>query len=197
MDEANEALYAELGDLAKKLGSSVTTLQEAEAVAPPGAAAQLPQAAAHLTDVVHLTEQGIHRVMELLEGMQDTRGQALRDLQAVAEALQASEPTEAVRRKVEVILQMLTGEEGRWLDVVTALSFQDLVAQRAQKIVVVLEEVQHKLADLVTANGPQGGNAAITSTAKAQQALDHLEASRSQSLGQDYIDEVLQKRGLP
>ena len=89
MDEANESLYAELGDLARKLGSSVTTLQQVEAPATPGAAAQLPMAAEHLTDVVQLTEQGIHKVMELLEGMQDTRDQALRDLTAVGEGLVA------------------------------------------------------------------------------------------------------------
>ncbi len=59
MDEPNQALYAELGDLAKKLGSSVTTLRELEAPGPAGTAAQLPQAAEHLTDVVQLTEQGI------------------------------------------------------------------------------------------------------------------------------------------
>ncbi len=196
MDEPNQALYAELGDLAKKLGSSVTTLQQVEAPGPAGTAAQLPQAAEHLTDVVQLTEQGIHRVMELLEGMQDARGQALRDLQAVTESLRAGEPAEEVQRKVEFIQQMLTGEEGRGLEIITALSFQDLVAQRAQKIVLVLEEVQQKLADMVAAYGPQA-EASPASGDQAQQALDHLEAARSQSLSQDYIDDVLHKRGLP
>ena len=69
-------------------------------------------------------------MLELLEGMQDTRSQARRDLQAVTESLRAGEPAEEVQRKVEFIQQMLTGEEGRWLEIITALSFQDLVAQR-------------------------------------------------------------------
>ncbi len=197
MDEPNEALYAELGDLARKLGSSVTTLRQVEAPATPGAAAQLPLAAEHLTDVVQLTEQGIHRVMELLEGMQDTRDQALRDLTAVAAGLRAGEPGAEVLRKVEVITQMLTGEQGRWLDIVTALSFQDLVAQRAQKIVIVLEDVQRKLAEMVEAYGAKTGKAPKAQGEQAQRMLDQLEAARSQSLGQDYIDDVLQKRGLP
>ena len=197
MDEANESLYAELGDLARKLGSSVTTLQQVEAPETSGAAAQLPMAAEHLTDVVQLTEQGIHKVMELLEGMQDTRDQALRDLTAVVAGLRAGESGEEVLRKVEVITHMLTGEQGRWLEVVTALSFQDLVAQRAQKIVIVLEDVQRKLAEMVEAYGSKMGKAPKTQGEDAQRALDHLEAARSQSLGQDYIDDVLQKRGLP
>ncbi len=195
MNEQNEALYAELGDLARKLGSSASTLRELEVSAPAAAPAQLPMAAEHLTDVVHLTEQGIHRVMELLEQMQDTRDQALRDLNGLTESLRAAEPAEEVQRKVEGITQMLTGEQGRILEIMTALSFQDLVAQRAQRIVIVMEEVQRRLADMVAAYGPQPG-ASPASGDQAQQALDHLEAARTRSLSQDYIDDVLHKRGL-
>ena len=55
--------------------------------------------------------------------------------------------------------------------------------------------MQQKLADLVAAYGLQSGEAPEADEAK--QILDHMEASRTQSLSQEYIDDVLQQRGLP
>jgi len=52
-------------------------------------------------------------------------------------------------------VNLVDQDESRLLDISVALSFQDLAAQRVQKLVAILEDVQHKLRKLVVVFGLQ------------------------------------------
>ena len=52
-------------------------------------------------------------------------------------------------------MNLVDQDESRLLDISVALSFQDLAAQRVQKLVAILEDVQHKLRKLVVVFGLQ------------------------------------------
>jgi len=52
-------------------------------------------------------------------------------------------------------VNLVDQDESRLLDIRVALSFQDLAAQRVQKLVAILEDVQHKLRKLVVVFGLQ------------------------------------------
>ena len=82
------------------------------------------------------------------------------------------------------------------LDIMTALSFQDLVAQRVNKLVTILDEVEHKLLQLVVVFGPYQKQAAKKDQGKASEMLKQLEASKNTSMDQDLADEILKQFGF-
>lgn len=72
MAEANgHHLYAELGELARYLDTTLRKLDEAGTPIS-SMSAQLPQAASHLEGLTKLTEEGTHEVMRLTEELQDS-----------------------------------------------------------------------------------------------------------------------------
>jgi len=78
----------------------------------------------------------------------------------------------------------------------TALSFQDLVAQSVNKLVTILQEVEHKLLQLVVVFGPYQKQAAKQEQDKASQMLKQLEATKNTSMDQDLADEILKQFGF-
>ena len=76
------------------------------------------------------------------------------------------------------------------------LSFQDLVAQSVNKLVTILQEVEHKLLQLVVVFGPYQKQAAKQSQDKASEMLKQLEATKNTSMDQDLADEILKQFGF-
>ena len=179
-------LYDELGELARYLESAMRKM--AEVGAPMAAdSAQLPQAAAHLLDLNKMTEEGTLEVMRLTEIVQDNRARAAKDLAEIISILEA------------VDCQTLSGRLGKTvneLDIMTALSFQDLVAQRVKKLVAIVEDVQCKLVELVVVFGLKQDGTAHETQGKAGEMLRQLEASKSTAIKQDLADELLSEFGF-
>lgn len=71
MTEPNGHLYAELGELARYLDTTLRKLDDAGAPIST-MSSQLPQAATHLEGLTKLTEEGTHEVMRLTEELQDS-----------------------------------------------------------------------------------------------------------------------------
>ena len=90
---------------------------------------------------------------------------------------------------------MVSADGKRLMDIMTALSFQDLVAQRIKKIITILDDVEHKLLQMVVVFGAKQNGAPDTS-GKADQMLKELEASRSTALKQDLVDDILGQFGF-
>ena len=90
----------------------------------------------------------------------------------------------------------IRGDDKRLLDIMTALSFQDLVAQSVNKLVTILQEVEHKLLQLVVVFGPYQKQAAKQEQDKASQMLKQLEATKNTSMDQDLADEILKQFGF-
>ena len=82
------------------------------------------------------------------------------------------------------------------MDIMTALSFQDLVAQRVKKLVTIVEDVQCKLVELVVVFGLKQEGAAPETQGKAGEMLTQLEASKSTAIKQDLADELLSEFGF-
>ncbi|MFO0768204.1 MAG: protein phosphatase CheZ [Nitrospiraceae bacterium] len=55
---------------------------------------------------------------------------------------------------------VMKDDDKRLVEIMTALSFQDLVAQSVNKLVTILDEVEHKLLQLVVVFGPYQKQAA-------------------------------------
>lgn len=188
-------LYEELGELARFIDTTMKTLSEFSA--PVNASTQqLPQAQSHLLNLKAQTEQGTHRVMLEVEAIQDNHAQISKMLKDMTQTLQQAKASPALVQQMATLGQMLGQDDKRLLDIMTALSFQDLVAQSVNKLVTILDEVEHKLLQLVVVFGPYQKQAAKPDQGKASEMLKQLEATKNTSMDQDLADEILKQFGF-
>lgn len=188
-------LYEELGELARFIDTTMKTLSEFSAPVNTSTE-QLPQAQTHLLNLKTQTEQGTHRVMLEVEAIQDNHTQISKMLKELTQALQQAKVSPALMQQVQKIGQQLGQEDKRLLDIMTALSFQDLVAQSVNKLVTILDDVEHKLLQLVVVFGPYQKQAAKKDQGKATEMLKQLEATKNTSMNQDLADEILKQFGF-
>ncbi|NJL17324.1 MAG: protein phosphatase CheZ [Nitrospira sp.] len=156
---------------------------------------QLPTASGHLSDLNKMTEEGTLEVMRLTELIQDNRDRIAKDLSAVIEILQAMDCVKLTERLEKVKTVMV--EDGKHLtEIMTALSFQDLVAQRVKKLVTILDDVQSKLVELVVIFGIQHNGESTSAEGTAGHLLKQLEESKKTAMKQQVADDILAQFGF-
>ena len=188
-------LYEELGELARFIDTTMKTLSELSTPVSTSTE-QLPQALTHLTNLKTMTEQGTHEVMRQVEAIQDHHLKLEVMLKDLTQALQKQQTSPEILQQVQNIGEAIGADDKRLLAIMTALSFQDLVAQSVNKLVTILQEVEHKLLQLVVVFGPYQKQAAKQSQDKASEMLKQLEATKNTSMDQDLADEILKQFGF-
>ena len=189
-DNAETALYEKLGELTRFIDKTIKTISQFSA--PMSATTeQLPDATTHLRDLRKLTEEGTHKVMQLVETIEDNRKRVYAQLDALERNLTGDNAA-----AVKAIRNGMAKDDKPLIDIITALSFQDLVAQRVNKLVTIVEEVEHKLLELVVVFGPYTKGAGKDEASKASEMLKQLEASKNTSINQDVADEILKQFGF-
>lgn len=194
MVNGNGKLYDELGELARHLESSVRRMAEVGAPMVVNSR-QLPQAATHLLDLNTMTEEGTLEVMRLTEIIQDNRARAHKELAAVISTLEAVD-CQTLAARLGNTARELAQDDKHLMDIMTALSFQDLVAQRVKKLVTIVEDVQCKLVELVVVFGLKQEGGEPRAEGKASEMLRELEATKSTSIKQGLADELLAEFGF-
>lgn len=195
MDDRNQKLYSELGELVRYLETTMRKLRQLE-MPLTSTATQLPQASEHLRDLTRMTEEGTHTVMALTEAIQDNRARIVKALDALAEPAGGIGADGARGDRIAAVKQLLEADDKRLLEIMTALSFQDLVGQRIKKIVTILEEVERRLLELVVVFGPKQQEGQSRNEGRAGEMLKQLDASRSTALKQDLVDDILAEFGF-
>ena len=191
---ANIKLYGELGELARYLELAMRKVSEIGAPLASDSA-PLPQATAHLLDLNKMTEEGTLEVMRLTEMIQDNHARVAKELAVVVSALEAVD-CQALAARLAKTATELAQDDKHLMDIMTALSFQDLVAQRVKKLVTIVEDVQCKLVELVVVFGLEQEAAVPETKGKAGEMLRQLEASKSTAIKQDLADELLSEFGF-
>ncbi|MCP9463782.1 MAG: protein phosphatase CheZ [Nitrospira sp.] len=193
-EQRAEAIYKEIGALARFVEHAMKTVAE---IGRPVAESslELPTVTSHLTDLVKMTEEGAMEVMRLTELMQEDRATVTRECRAIAGDLRAIGQGDLAGR-VEQVLAILNQDERRLTDIMTALSFQDLAAQRVKKLVAILEDVREKLVKLVVVLGdkPNGNGGRLEG--RVGELLKELGQSRDSAMKQRVADEILAKFGF-
>jgi chemotaxis protein CheZ len=193
-EKPDTALYDKLGELTRFIDKTIKTISQFSA--PMSATTeQLPDATTHLLDVRKLTEEGTHTVMRLVEAIQDNHVRLTQTLTDLTVRLAVPVDRETLSR-LEQGLECLAEDNKRLTGIITALSFQDLVAQRVNKLVTIIEEVEHKLLELVVVFGPYTKGAGKEEAGKTAEMLKQLEASKNTSMNQDVADEILKQFGF-
>jgi chemotaxis protein CheZ len=187
-------IYDQLGELARFIDTTLKTLTQFKD--PMSATAeQLPEAVTHLRDLKRLTEEGTHKVMQQVEAIQDNH----QTLSMTLVDLTASLPSpldQTMIGRLEQCLNNLAADDKHLTEIITALSFQDLVAQRVNNLITIVDEVEHKLLELVVVFGPYTKGAGKAEAGKASEMLKQLEASKNASMNQDLADEILKQFGF-
>lgn len=194
MKKRGHKLYEELGDLARFVENAMKAISSAgpQLVS---SSQQLPTASTHLSDLNKMTEEGTLEVMRLTELIQDEHSQIGKELRAIIEVLQTMDCTKLAERLANV--NTLVSQEGKYLtEIMTALSFQDLVAQRVKKLVSILDEVQHKLMELVVVFGLQENGQKVVMEGTAGDLLKQLEESKTTAMKQKVADDILAQFGF-
>jgi chemotaxis protein CheZ len=152
---------------------------------------QLPAAASHLTDLSKMTEDGTLEVMRLTEMIQENHERIANDISEIIGILRGTDFASLAERLQNVSI-VLAKNGGCLTEIMTALSFQDLVAQRVKKLVAILDEVQGKLMELVVVFGLQENSEAGTAGVLLQQ----LEDSKTTAMKQKVADDILAQFGF-
>ncbi|MGE0468457.1 MAG: protein phosphatase CheZ [Nitrospira sp.] len=194
VQQREQKLYEEIGELARFVEQAMKAISEAS----PGilsSSTQLPTASGHLSDLNKMTEDGTLEVMRLTEMIQDNRNRSANDLAAVVDILRAVDAVKLAERLEKVSAVM--AEDGKHLsDIMTALSFQDLVAQRVKKLVVILDDVQSKLVELVVLFGIQPNEESRSCEGTAGHLLKQLDESKKTAMKQQVADDILAQFGF-
>ena len=194
MRNGSHRLYEELGELARFTENAMRALSQASAPIA-SSSAGLPAAAAHLTDLNKMTEDGTLEVMRLTEMLQDNRSRAAKELAGIVETLEAVDCT-ALAKRVQNTVLGLAQDDKLLTEIMIALSFQDLVAQRVKKLGGILNDVQDKLMELVVVFGIQEDANGATVIGKTGELLKQLEQSKTTGIKQDVADEILARFGF-
>ncbi len=194
MQNQAHKLYEELGELARFVESAMTAISEASPQIM-SSTAQLPTAASHLSDLSKMTEDGALEVMRLTEMIQDNHAHLAKDLSAVVDVLRAMDCA-TLSGKLEKVIAALAQDDKCLTEIMTALSFQDLVAQRVKKLVAILHEVQGKLMELVVVFGLQQKGNGSPDSGIAGDLLKQLEESKTTAMKQKVADDILAQFGF-
>ena len=187
-------LYEELGALARFVDHAMKAISAASPQIM-SSSTQLPVAASHLSDLSKMTEDGTLEVMRLTEMIQDNHGKTAKDLSAIVEILKVMDCTTLAER-LENVTSVLA-QDGKCLtEIMTTLSFQDLVAQRVKKLVTILDEVQGKLMELVVVFGLKDSCDAARDAGTAGDLLKQLEESKTTAMKQKVADDILAQFGF-
>lgn len=194
MKKRGHKLYEELGELARFVENAMKAISDASPQIT-SSATQLPTAASHLADLSKMTEDGTMEVMRLTETIQDNRDRIEKELASIAETLHAVDCVTLAER-VETLTAVLAQDGKHLTEIMTTLSFQDLVAQRVKKLVTILDEVQGKLMHLVVVFGLQQNNQDSVDHGLAGQMLKQLEDSKTTAMKQKVADDILAQFGF-
>ncbi|TAJ07399.1 MAG: hypothetical protein EPO61_15710 [Nitrospirae bacterium] len=195
VNEESQDLYRKVVEVSRFINATVRTVSDMEAAAVPSFG-NLPQVSAQLSDLTKLTEEGTHQVMELTEEMQDGRAEATKLLDQLAGLALQAKLDAGIADRIASIKRLLVADDKRLLDIMTALSFQDLVGQRVKKILVILDDVQRRLLEMIVVFGCKQEGERRAEDNRAGQMLKELEASRTTALKQDLVDDILGECGF-
>lgn len=195
MSEVDQNLYQKVGELTRYIDSTVRQLDDTGTPIHTSIH-QLPEANQHIVDLIHLTEEGTHTVIQLTEQMMDSHQTLANDLQEMSRVFAQTSSHATEHDWIERMQRILESDNRRLTEIITKMSFQDLLSQRLKKIMTILDEIQHRLLEIVVVFGLQQDGSPSPSDNKAEEMLKQLESTKATSLGQDTVNDILAEFGF-
>lgn len=189
----------EIGRLAYFINQTMHNLQELDPSVG-GSSRHLPRMIGQLSEVVQQTEQASLRVLDEIDRIADEQTAMGRDLQQLAVVVEKQWGTDEQR---DTALQLLTRlrevhnrVQGRALEIMGAMEFQDITAQRIQKSMALITEIHDRLLRLlVLFNIPPDNKDGADADEQWKTINDLAAASVSNPINQETADRVLAEFG--
>lgn len=199
--EADQKLSDELGKLAKYLQAISRKLQAAESDIET-ASSQIPYGADQIHGVTRFTEEEVHRVLGIVEKViesHDALANKWESLKADSQVEMLQRP--ALKRQVDEIGSTLRDEKKMLMDLITALSFQDVAAQWLKKISSDMTNVQSRIKRLNSSLNVKGKEGAPPTSSKetdwgANMIKTGNRFAGADKMGQTDVDNILKDYGL-
>ncbi len=113
---------------------------------------EIPKVAKHLAEIIQTTEDATNRVLEQTEHLVEEQTTVEQMLSRVGEMvhLLGKNPTQGeVVKCLEAIKEVQRRSQGRAIDIMAAMEFQDLTTQKIQKLIGLVAEVESRLLKLL------------------------------------------------
>lgn len=198
---ADQKLSDELGKLAKYLQAISRKLQAAESDIET-ASSQIPYGTDQIHGVTRFTEEEVHRVLGIVEKViesHDALANKWESLKTHSQAEMLQRPT--LKRQAEEIGSTLRDEKKMLMDLMTALSFQDVAAQWLKKISSDMTNVQSRIKRLNSSLNVKGKENGPPASSKETDRDANLMKTENRFAGADKmaqtdVDHLLKEYGL-
>ena len=189
----------EIGQLAFLINQTMKKLQQFDP-AVVSSSQCLPQMSGQLAEVIKATEQASMRVLSEIEQMMDEQmvvGKGLRQLSTLLETELARDPQlEATIQMLENLRVQHSRSQGRAMEIMGAMEFQDITTQRITKSLNLISDIQNRLVRLLVIfniskqDGDEGNG---DSKWRASGGL----VQESGEIDQKMVDQILAEFGPP
>jgi chemotaxis protein CheZ len=140
-----------VGELAVYINQTLRNLQSLDPTVK-DSKREIPKVAKHLAEIIQTTEEATNRVLEQAEHLVDEQTAVEKKLSRAVEMLHhlpRSEGGAEILRGVEEIQEIQRRSQGRAMDIMAAMEFQDLTTQKIQKLIGLVAEVESRLLRLL------------------------------------------------
>lgn len=189
----------EIGRLAHFINQTMRNLQQVRPTVETSSQ-ELPQMMGHLSEVVQTTEQASLRVLDEIERIAAEQAAIGQDLQQLAALVEKEwgrdDRRDAALRTLARLLAAHGRIQGRALEIMGAMEFQDITAQQIQKSIAVITEIHDRLLRLlVLFNIPPDDKDGANVDGKWKTIHEFATASASHEMSQEMVDRLLAEFG--
>lgn len=140
-----------IGELAASINQTLHNLQHLDPTVK-GSSREIPKVAKHLAEIIQTTEEATNRVLEETEHLVEEQARVEQGLSRAAEMLRhlpgAPRLSECLKG-LEDLKEIQRRSQGRAMDIMSAMEFQDLTTQKIQKLIGLVAEVEERLLRLL------------------------------------------------
>ncbi|HSB69909.1 MAG TPA: protein phosphatase CheZ [Candidatus Methylomirabilis sp.] len=169
-----------IGELAAYINRTLQNLRSLDPTVK-GSSREIPKVAQHLAEIIQTTEDATNRVLEQAEHLLEEQTKMEQGLSRAAEMLHhipGSPAREACLKVLEETKAVQRQSQGRAMDIMSAMEFQDLTTQKIQKLIALVARVESRLLQLLVmfrieeaAGGGGGSDPILESCARDESAL--------------------------
>jgi chemotaxis protein CheZ len=140
-----------VGELAAYINQTLRNLQSLDPTVR-HSQREIPKVARHLAEIIQTTEDATNRVLEQTEHLVEEQAKVEQMLSRVGEMahlLGKNAAQAEVVRCLEATKEIQRRSQGRAIDIMAAMEFQDLTTQKIQKLIGLVAEVESRLLTLL------------------------------------------------
>lgn len=179
-----------VGELAAYINQTLRNLQSLDPTVK-DSQREIPKVAQHLAEIIQTTEEATNRVLEEAEHLVDEQMKVEQQLSRVGEMLHLL-PKGARLTEVLHYLDDTKGiqrrSQGRAMDIMAAMEFQDLTTQKIQKLIGLVAEVESRLLKLLVMFRIEG---MATESGDTDPILETCAKDESALCDQSLVDQLL------